>query len=412
MTTASPDLIDWEERQYISQYSQPPLTLSIYIAGQPADPDGSSVNAQLFLQNPDGTVSAVNTYTAVRENAGVYTVTPSSADTAIPADAELAWSYVISGQPEQYATLLVIGRANPYYDALPQAMQDLLELVWVRFADIVDSPSGGPNLQAYYQAHWSRGRMAQLMAVALAKINSIAQPWSNYTLNGASGALFPTAQWGGLLQQYTLVEAVKHLIRSYTEQPEAQGVQAARLDRRDYSDRWRQVLADETAELRSLLDVFKIRHLGLGNPKVLVSGGTYGRYAPTRIAGSVAARPRMWARWRSGTNRTGGADCLHALPLPCSTWPGPAQRGTALRYPATPPPHPAQPCHASPRSAMPSQATPCPCPALPCHTMPGHAMPGIALSLPCPARPCAARRYHASPRPCPAVHGPARRRPA
>jgi len=104
--------------------------------------------------------------------------------------------------------------------------------------------------------------------------------------------------WGGLLGQYTYVEMVKHLIRSYTEQPAIMGSGSiTRLERRDYADRWRLVLRDEEAELKSLLDMFKIRHMMLGNPRVLVSGGTYGRYAPTRIAGSVAARPRMWARW-------------------------------------------------------------------------------------------------------------------
>jgi len=304
MTTVSPDLVDWQERQYVSQFSMPPLTLAIHVGGVPADPDGLSVLGQLLLQNPDGTVAPVSSYTALRSGTGTYVVTPSSADTSVPAPAELVWAYAVGGVPQQYASYLTIGPANPAYDALPLDMQDLLETVYVRFADLFDSPSGGANLQTYFQAHWSRGRVAQLMGIALSKINAIAQPWSNYTLDGTLGAEFPISQWGGLLAQYTFVESVKHLIRGYTEQPQLMGSgSVTRLDRRDYVDRWRAVLADEQPELKSLLDVFKIRHLGLGNPRVLVSGGTYGRYAPTRIAGSVAARPRMWARWRSGINR-------------------------------------------------------------------------------------------------------------
>jgi len=94
------------------------------------------------------------------------------------------------------------------------------------------------------------------------------------------------------------VEMVKHLIRSYVEQPALISSGAiTRLDRRDYTQRWHEVLEEEQAELKSMLDTFKIRRMFGGAPKVLVSGGTYGRYAPTRIAGSVAARPRMWARW-------------------------------------------------------------------------------------------------------------------
>ncbi len=298
MTITDPGLIDWRERQYLSQFSQPPLGFTVYISGQPADPDGSSMTARLLRQNPDGTSSQVNTYTATREQAGVYQVTPSSADTQTPGYAELEWLYSVSGQPQQYLSYLEIGPANPSYDMLPLEMQDFLnEQVWVRFADLFDSSGGGPNLQSYFQAHWSRGRVAQLMGIALGKINATAQPWSNYTLDGNGGPQYPVQFWGGLLASYTYVEAIKQLIRSYTEQPAFQGPPIARQDRRDYADRWRAALQDEQAELKSLLDVFKIRHIMTGSPRVLVSGGTYGRYAPTRIAGSVAARPRMWARW-------------------------------------------------------------------------------------------------------------------
>jgi hypothetical protein len=299
MTTVSPDLADWQDRQYISQYSLTPLNFSVYISGTLADPDNMSMSGQLFLQNADGTANPVNTYTAVRDGVGMYTITPSSSDTSVPADAMLSWSYSVNSVSQQYISYLTIGQANPAYDSLPLDMKDFIEAqLWSRFRDLFDSPDGGPNLQAYFQSHWSRGRVAQLTAIAITKLNSIAQPWSNYSIDGSTGPEFPIALWGGLLSSYAYCEMVKHLIRSYTEQPSLMGGGGiTRLDRRDYADRWRAVLRDEQAELKSLLDVFKIRHLGLGNPRVLVSGGTYGRYAPTRIAGSVAARPRMWARW-------------------------------------------------------------------------------------------------------------------
>jgi hypothetical protein len=296
--TVDPGLVDWRERQYLSQFSQPPLKFSIYIGGVLADPDGQHVAGRLVMDNPDGTSSQVNAYTAVREDAGVYVITPSSADTQIPGYAELDWSYTISSQPQQYASYLEIGPVNPHWDSLPPEMQDFLEQqVWVRFTDLFDSPGGGPNLQSYFQAHWSRGRAAQMMGIALSKINSVGQPWSNYTLDGNGGPRYSVQFWGGLLASYTYIECVKQLIRAYTEQPAFTGPPVARLERRDYVERWRQALADEQAELKGLLDVFKIRHLLNGSPRVLVSGGTYGRYAPTRIAGSVAARPRMWARF-------------------------------------------------------------------------------------------------------------------
>jgi hypothetical protein len=296
--TVDQDLVDWRERQYVSQFASPPLSLAVHIGGQLADPDGQAVTATLLMQNGDGTDTRLGTYTATRESAGIYTAAPASTDTANPGYAQLVWSYSIGGQPQQYVIYLTIGPASPAYDALPAGMQDFLERqVWVRFADLFDSAGGGPNLQSYFQAHWSRGRMAQLMGVALGKLNGMAQPWSSYTLDGQNGPEFPLQFWGGLLASMTYVEAIKHLIRSYTEQPQFMGPGIARQDRRDYAQRWREVLEDEQAEVRSQLDVFKIRHIMTGSPRVLVSGGTYGNYAPTRMAGSVAARPRMWARW-------------------------------------------------------------------------------------------------------------------
>lgn len=297
-TITDPGLIDWRERQYVSQFSRPELGFTIYTGGQPSDPDGSSVTARLLRVNPDASSSLLATYSAARESPGVYLVTPSSSDTQYPGYAELDWAYSVGGQPQQYASYLEIGPASPPYDALPPAMQDFMEQqVWVRFADLFDSAGGGPNVQSYFQAHWSRGRMAQLMGIALQKINAVAQPWSSYTLDGNGGPQYPVQFWGGLLASYAYIEAVKQLIRAYTEQPDFQGPAIARQDRRDYADRWREALKDEQAELKSLLDVFKVRHVMNGSPRVLVSGGTYGRYAPTRVAGSVAARPRMWARW-------------------------------------------------------------------------------------------------------------------
>lgn len=294
------DLVDWKDRQYIAQWSMPELELQIWIGGALADPDGSAVQAQYWLENGDGTRAQGGTYTAVRESAGEYQVVLNSTDTATPSQSLLAWYYTVSGQPQQYVSYLVTGPANPNYDNLPWEMKDMIELVWSRFADCADSPSGGPNISAtpYFQAHWSRGRMAQMARIAVQKINGVSQPYSRYSLDGQHGPMFPVRQWGGLLDQYAFVESVKHLIRAYNEQPLLAGAGGVtRLDRRDYTDRWRETLKDETGELKSMLDMFKIRHMGLGNPRVLVSGGTYGRYAPTRIAGSVAARPRMWARF-------------------------------------------------------------------------------------------------------------------
>jgi hypothetical protein len=177
-------------------------------------------------------------------------------------------------------------------------MKSVIDLTWSRFADLFDSPQGGPNLQTYFQTHYTRGRMADLLRIAVGTLNTVAQPFQTYTVDGVGAALFPIARWGPLLEKSLYIEALKHLIRSYVEQPNFVGSgNVSRLDRRDYMDRWRSVLDMESATFQSQLEHFKIANMGLGRPAVLVAGGVYGKYGPTRLAGSVAARPRMWTRW-------------------------------------------------------------------------------------------------------------------
>jgi hypothetical protein len=148
------------------------------------------------------------------------------------------------------------------------------------------------------QSNFGRNRLAQLLRIAVGRLNTAAQPYQTYTIDGDGGASFPVQQWGSLLESALYVECLRHLMRSYVEQPEVQsGSGVSRLDRRDYMDRWGTVLQDEQQMLKSQLDTFKIAHMGLGTARVLVSGGAYGRWGPTRLPLSEAARPRWLTRF-------------------------------------------------------------------------------------------------------------------
>jgi hypothetical protein len=285
--------IDIRDRTYLSQYGTETLGLAIQLAGVPTDVDA----AMTLTMTDESTNGVVFTRAATRVSLGTYQTVTSSTETAIPGNFTLTWTYALAGNPQTYSTYVVIGPAVPDYDVLNADMKAIVEITMHRFADLFDSPGGGPNLTTYFQTHFNRGRMAQLLRIAVGTMNTIAQPFMTYTVDGVGGALFPTAQWGPLLERMLYVEAVKHLIRSYVEQAQFVGGNVTRLDRRDYMDRWRTVLADEEVTLKSQLDIFKISNMGLGQANVLVSGGAFGRYAPTRIAGSAAARPRMWSRF-------------------------------------------------------------------------------------------------------------------
>lgn len=281
-------------RQYVSQYSNDVLALGIHVGGVLADPDDSLVTVSM---TDETTSQLVFTESATRTGAGQYQIILTSAQSSTPDDYTLTWEYNISGVGQFFQTFILIGQADPNYDNLTADMKVLVEGVWFRLEDLFDSPEGGPNLQTYFETRWSRGRVGQLLGVALGYLNTMQQPFQTWSMDGTTGPIFPVAQWGALLSQALFVEVIKHLRRSYTEQPELQGGSVTRLDRQSYWDRWGQILQEEQATLKQQMDVFKIASMSLSHPQVLVSGGVYGRYGPTRYAGSAAARPRYWARF-------------------------------------------------------------------------------------------------------------------
>ncbi len=293
----SVDLQDWRERKFFGRNTVQQVGLSLLgdDGVTPVDADGA-VTFSLYLTGPNETQVLQNTYTATRMGVGLYELTLNTEDTETLGNYLGIWNYALSGAPETYEVYMVVGESNPPYDRLTDPFKAVVDDVWVRFADCFDSPAGGPHLQTYYQAHWSRGRMAQLMGMALRRLNVVSQPYTTYTIDGVGGPIFPLAQWAGLLELGTYVEALRHLRRSYLEQPQFVGGNVTRLDRTDYWIRWGQLLEDAEADLKGAQDTYKISLMFSGGPKTLVSGGIFGRMGVTRTPGAMIARPHYWTR--------------------------------------------------------------------------------------------------------------------
>lgn len=288
---------DYRERQYISLHATDLLGLVIHRLGVPADPDGD-VTLTFVHEGPEGPVSVFSRVTE-KVAVGTYETTLTSEETATPGLYTLIWTYILDGVEQEYRTYAEVGQSAPDFDRLSPGMKEIVDSVWIRLADLFDHPTGGPHLQTYFQTHFGRGRIAQLLRIAVGRLNTMSQPFQTYTLeDGEGGGKFPIATWGPLLETATWIEVLKHLRRSYVEQPTFMGSgTVSRLDRRDYMQRWGEILQEEEDMFRGQLETFKIANMGLGRPAVLVSGGVYGRYGPTRVAGSIAARPRYWTRW-------------------------------------------------------------------------------------------------------------------
>jgi len=276
------------DRGYISQYSTEDVGISILVGSNPTDADGA---VTVTMVNTD-TQSMLLTRTAAHVGIGDYQITLTPDDTAVLGNYTATWSYLLSGDQKTFQASFAIGGAEPAYDALTPDLKVMVDSVWIRMADMFDSPSGGPNLQTWAMTNFNRGRIAQLARIALGRLNTMAQPISNYSLDGSTGT-FPIGQWGPLLEQLTWIETIKHLRRSYLEQPSWEGASISRLDRQAYYDRWGEMLHDEEANVEAQLSNFKIQQMFLGRPSILVAGGAFGRYSSINRP-FMAARPRMW----------------------------------------------------------------------------------------------------------------------
>jgi hypothetical protein len=284
--------VELEERQFVSRYSIPTFVLSVHRLDELADADGNVVTVTMsdslgnivFLDAP-----------ALHTDTGIYEIVISSTYMAQVGNYTLTWDFDLDTVEQTYITPIEVGWTSPAYDALSVGFKGIIESVWARFADLFDSPDGGPHLQVYYQSHFGRGRLAQLLQIAVGKLNTTAQPHMTYTLDEQHGP-FPYVQWGPLLEQGLYIETIKHLMRSYTEIPSESSVPVAFLDRRDYLQRWQSILQMEMSDYENAFGSFRIAHMGLGRPAVLVSGGIYGNWGPTRLP-YAAGRPRFWSRF-------------------------------------------------------------------------------------------------------------------
>lgn len=280
------------DRTYLSQFSRDQFGLSIVQDGVPVDPDGNVVTANLVRESDSVTVAALP---VTRLDTGLYEAEVSPAASEQTGLFHIAWLYEINGSPEPYRVYLEIGQANPDYDGLDPEYRQVVEDVWLRFADLYDSPDGSPHFTVYFQSKFSRGRVASIMRTGLRRINGIAG--ANYTLSG--NQKIPLGKYGSLLEQVTVVEVIKHIMRSYVEQPQVQGVNVANLDRRDYLQRWQTILQQEEGALEEMLDSLKIDRMGLvGSIGILVGGGAFGRgHSNASLPPSVAARGHFVSRY-------------------------------------------------------------------------------------------------------------------
>ena len=182
----------------------------------------------------------------------------------------------------------------PTYHALRDWEQGAVDTVMFMLGDLFDSTDGGPNLQETYQAKFGPERVAQLLQVALTRINTTGQPFTNYGVGPGSRETHQNLR--GMVTIGLYLETVRHLIRSYVEQPSFQNQQINYTDRRDYMTRWQSILQEEGRDFGKQLALAKRTLMGLGGGSLLVSGGIYGsgRGVFKGVYGMQTRSARFW----------------------------------------------------------------------------------------------------------------------
>lgn len=168
---------------------------------------------------------------------------------------------------------------DPFAATTTPQVQQVADKVWMRLEDMFDSDEGGPWLRDMTMKYFEPSKVEQFVAEGMMIINQT-PPMTELDLGyflieiPNTDPLFigetTVSPDSFLVVQATLIAVIKHLIRSYVEQPDVRGANVVFEDRRDYLQRWQSVLQMEEESFRRLLALWKRRFYGFGKSALLV----------------------------------------------------------------------------------------------------------------------------------------------
>jgi len=241
-------------RRFVSQGGRGYLALNIQGADGSVDPDADTLALTLWFRDVTDTDPAdsrgtqVATWAAAdihRADTGMYDVEIGPEHTGNRGALTAEWSYEVDGKAYTYTDNLQILNRMPVYETLTDAEKLIVEQVSWMLGDLFDSTEGGPYLIEPFQTHFDYERIAQLLGIALTRLNTTGFPVTYWGI-GDTGQTVP-ANFTGLAVLGTYYEVVRHLIRSYVEIPVKVGLNITYLDRSQYQQRWQSILAEHGA---------------------------------------------------------------------------------------------------------------------------------------------------------------------
>ena len=293
-------------RRFVGQNGRGYMSIGIVDQdGMPVDPDPDTLRLKVYLNLLDGSsvdpkgnlvvdVTDTTVPRIIRDDVGKFHYDIGPQLTAQKGTLTAEWEYGATTQQFTFVDNMQILDQMPVYDSLAEDTKLIVEQSSWFFADLFDSTAGGPWLQENFQTHFNYERIAHLMAHATTKFNTLGFPVTEYGVSVNDNAI--PDNFKGIITWGTKLEIIRHLIRSYTEQPDFRNMATTYTDRRDYSQRWLEVLQEEKPEYEKAVKMSKRGLLNLGRGSLLVAGGIYGGTAGRSlfISGMYTAQVRAF----------------------------------------------------------------------------------------------------------------------
>jgi len=297
-------------RRFVAQNGTGYVSIGIFDGQTPVDAANDSIALKLYYndgtaEEPGTLVFSANHTMISHDDVGKYSFEVGPEFTAARGLLTVNWFYEVNGKDFTYVDHLQVMEQMPLWERLSPEERVVVESVSWMFADSFDSTEGGPYLFETYQGHFNYERIAQLMRVALFRINTTGNPPTEFEVGGVPGQYTPVPNFmRGTLVIGTYIEVLKHLVRNYTEIPVFQQANVTFADRRDYQQRWAQVLQDEESGYKSMVIQAKRKLLGLGSTSILVGGGPF-------FGGSGGYAGSMWNIQQRGARFYPAAPALY-----------------------------------------------------------------------------------------------------
>lgn len=277
-------------RKFVSQYGNGYVAIDVRGREGSVDADPDTMRLRLWYKDPTEEIPStddprglevLDTTEVNHPETGKYDYNIGPEHTAQRGVLTAEWTYQVSGNEFKFLDNLQVLNHMPIYDSLDDEHRSVVEQVSWMLGDLYDSAEGGPHLIDEFQTRFDYERIALLMGRAITRMNTTGFPVTAWSLGAPGGtttaqAGYPPSDFTGLLIIGTYLEVIRHLRDSYVEIPNRPNMNVTYTDRRDYSQRWAQILTSEWPEYVRMIKMAKRKMLNLGRGSLLLAGGIYG----------------------------------------------------------------------------------------------------------------------------------------